>query len=88
MTLSAIKETLHKHIDASDANRAGFLLTLIEEDLSADNFVFDDATLKMLDERWDSYSSGKSIGYTIEQSMNDIQNHRLGGLAKLQVSAT
>jgi hypothetical protein len=76
MTLSAIKETLHKHIEASDAHRAGFLLSLIEEDLSADNFEFDDATLKMLEERWDNYAFGKATVYTADQSMQNIQNHR------------
>jgi len=54
------------------------LLSLIEEDLSADNFEFDEATLKMLEERLGNYVAGKSKAYTVAESMKNIQNHRLG----------
>ena len=76
MTLAVVKEQLHDYVDQADAKKAKALLKLIEHGLTEHEYVFDEETLNMLNERLDSYLSGAAKGYTIAESMDRINSHR------------
>ena len=74
MTLAAVNEKLHDYIDKADAKRAKALLAFLQNEFSEKEYVFDEETLSMLNERLDSYLSGETKGYTLTESMERIKS--------------
>lgn len=77
MTLAAVKEKLHDYIEHADARQANAMLSLFENELSAQEYVLDEETMNMLNERLERYLSGESKGYTLEESMERVKKHRI-----------
>jgi hypothetical protein len=46
---------------------------LIEDDLGGSEYVFDDETINMLEERREEYLKSDSKGMTVEESMEHIK---------------
>jgi hypothetical protein len=76
MTLSVVKEKLHNYIENADGRKLKAILALVEDDITVSNEIVDEATLKILDDRWDNYLSGKTKIYTIEQSFEKLKKNR------------
>ncbi|PQJ11094.1 hypothetical protein CJD36_014090 [Flavipsychrobacter stenotrophus] len=76
MTIAAVKEQLHEYIDHADGKKAMALLAFLKNDFSEKEYVFEEETISMLEERLERYLSGESKGYTLEESMKRINNHR------------
>ena len=77
MTLATVKEKLHQYIECADAKKAHAMFSILENELSEPDYVFDQATLDMLNERWEHYLCGKSKSYTLAESMENIRTHRM-----------
>lgn len=73
MTIAAVKEKLHNYIDGASGKKAKALLELIENDFPAKEYEVDDETMNMLNERWESYKSGKSAIHTLAESKKRIE---------------
>lgn len=69
MTLAIVKEKLHEYIEHADAKQANAMLALFENELSAENYVFDEETINMLQEHLEEYLVGSNKGYTAEESI-------------------
>lgn len=76
MTIAAIKEQLHEYIEHADAQKANAMLAFVKNELSVKDYVFDEETIGMLEERLERYLSGESKGHTLEESMKRINDHR------------
>lgn len=75
MTIEAAKEKLHEIIDHADEQEILTLLSLAEG-IENTNYRYDDTTLSLLKERSESYLSGKSATFSIEESLERIKSHR------------
>ncbi|MES2703396.1 MAG: hypothetical protein V4649_12195 [Bacteroidota bacterium] len=73
MTLAAAKEKLHTIIDQADKEKVFALLSLFEPTYKVE---YDEETVNMLNETVAEYLAGKSPGYTVEESMEQLQNGR------------
>ncbi len=69
MTIAAVKEQLHEYIDHADGKKAKALLAFLKNDFSEKEYVFDEETISMLQERLEEYLSGGEKGYTMEESI-------------------
>jgi hypothetical protein len=76
MTIAVAKEKLHEYIDHADERKIMEILALFENGVEKSGFVYDEAILTMLRERSAEYLSGRSITYTVEESMEHIRQHR------------
>jgi len=76
MTLDIVKEKLHGYIENADQNKIVAMYTLIESDINEGRVMYNEETLRKLEERSENAFSGKSKTYTVEESMENIRKHR------------
>ena len=75
MTLSLVKEKLHKYIESAGEAEAEALLFYIEQESQSGEYV-DDETLSVLEERWEKYLSGKTKTYSQSESIELLKANR------------
>lgn len=75
MTIADVRKKLHDYIELADDERLKVFYALFENDINTESAI-DADLVKELDKRWESYSSGKSKAYTLEESMAQIKKHR------------
>jgi len=78
MTYTRVKEKLHSYIENADQKKVKAIYALLESEIEDDEerFVYDEATLRMLEQRSEDTFSGKVKSYTLEESLEDIKKHR------------
>ena len=76
MTITAAKKKLHDYIDHADEKKVMELLSLFENVEGKSAYVYDEETLHVLRERSSEYLSGKQATLTVEESMEQIRQHR------------
>jgi hypothetical protein len=75
MTIADVRKKLHDYIEQADDERLKVFYALFENDINTESAI-DEGLVKELDKRWESYSSGKSKTYTLEESKEQIKKHR------------
>lgn len=78
MTITAVKEKLHQYIEQADEKKVQALYTLVADEIDNKNSVYDEATLNVLRERSANYISGKTKGYSVEESLKRIRKQIKG----------
>lgn len=74
MSIIELREKLHDYIETADESHLSAIFTLVESDIhEANNYVFDQGTINMLNERAERYDKGLSKTYTVEESMDRIR---------------
>jgi hypothetical protein len=76
MTIEAVKAQLHEYIEHASENKIMALFTLLHEDVAQGFMLYDEATLNMLETRYDNMISGKDKTYTLEQTIDNIRQYR------------
>ena len=77
MTYTVVKEKLHNYIEHADQKKIKAIYTLLESDIeNEERLLYDDETLQMLEQISENAFSGKSKTYTVQESMENIRNHR------------
>jgi len=75
MKIEAVKEKLHDYIEHGDESKIRAIYLLLNEELDADSFVYDEATLNMLEARKEEMASGKVKTYTLEQTIEHLREY-------------
>jgi hypothetical protein len=73
MTFAAVKEKLHGYIDRADEKKVKAIFTLVENEIEEPGYLYDDATLNILEERREAYQKSNTRGLTVEESMNHVK---------------
>ena len=76
MTIAAAKEKLHDIIDHADDQKVFDLLSLFDQKTVSSGYQYEEATIAMLHERSEEYSSGISETHTLEESMAIVNAQR------------
>ena len=75
MNYDAVKEKLHDLIEHAGEDKLMAVYTLLRNDASS-GVVYDEATLNSFEATMDNMLSGKEKTYTLEQTIENIRNHR------------
>jgi hypothetical protein len=74
MSVAELREKLHDYIESADEPHLSAIFTLVENDMQESHeYVFDEETMNMLNERAERYDKGLSKTYTVEESMDRIR---------------
>jgi hypothetical protein len=73
MTKPALKEKLHEYIEHADESKVLAIYTLVENEIEDRSDLYNEATLNSFRAISEDYFSGKTKGYTVEESMNRIR---------------
>jgi hypothetical protein len=69
MEVELLREKLHEYINIADEQHLSAIYVLVEDNIPfSGEDKYDEATLKMLDQRRADHLSGKSKSYTIEET--------------------
>jgi hypothetical protein len=74
MDVMELREKLHEYIETADEQHLSAIYTLVGNSISSDShenhdYVFDEETLQMLNERVAKYERGETKTYTAEESI-------------------
>ncbi|MGC4037399.1 MAG: hypothetical protein QM764_15670 [Chitinophagaceae bacterium] len=68
MTTAAVREKLYDYIRVADEKKLKAIYTMLEEEITEElQWWKDNAFIKELDKRYDSWSNGKEKGYTLSE---------------------
>jgi len=73
MTITLVKEKLHEYIDNADEKKLQAIFTLIESEIEDRSSLYDDASLSAFRETREEYLSGKTKGYSVQESIDRIR---------------
>ena len=73
MTQTALKEKLHEYIEHADERMGQAIYTLVENEIEDRSELYNEATINSFRGISEDYFSGKTKGYTMEESMNRIR---------------
>jgi len=76
MEFETVKEKLHDYIEHGNQSKIMAIYMLLNEEIESQNFVYDEATLKMLENRRDNMISGKDKSYTLKQTIENLKQTR------------
>ena len=73
MTQTALKEKLHEYIEHADERKGQAVYTLGGNEIEDRSDLYNEASLNSFRAISQDYFSGKTKGYTMEESMNRIR---------------
>ena len=77
MSIIELREKLHGYIEHADEQHLSAIFTLVEQDTSeSHSHVFDEETIKMLNQRRENHLNGISKSYSVEESFELIRQHK------------
>ena len=76
MEVEVLRERLHEYINAADEQHLSAIYILVEDNIPADNEIYDEAIMNMLYQRREDHRNGTSKSYSVEEAMNIVRNHK------------
>jgi len=74
MTLTSVREKLHKYIDTADSKKVMAIYTILQSDFDINDNIYDDDAIKKLEQRKADFEIGGQKGYTVQESMEYVKN--------------
>ena len=75
MNYNAVKEKVHDLIEHAGEDKVMAVYALLSNNGSS-GMIYDESTVKMLEETRDNMLSGKEKTYTLEQTIENLRKHR------------
>ncbi len=76
MTIGAVKNELHEYMEHASQSKIMAMYTLLHEESNEQELLYDEATLSMLEKRFENMISGVNKTLTLEQTIDNIRQYR------------
>ncbi len=76
MEFEAVKELLHDNIETGNYDKIVAIYMLLNEEIESEHIVYDEATVKMLEDRRNDMISGKDKTLSLGQTIENLQNYQ------------